>query len=266
MTRLIRNLLILLCAAQAVFAAGFLLQISALTRLWPLPYTTPLSFIFIASIAFAAVASTLWCILTAELAGVAGIALDYILIFVPITIFMAQLAGRGGSSGLTMFAVLCAATAVLGLGLLAWSVRIPPRDVRPTPRLVRSAFAIFVIALIVAGGQMVLKNTGIMPWSISTEATVIYGWMFLGAAAYFAYGIVRPGWYNAGGQLAGFLAYDVVLIVPFVQRLPLVEPELRLNLIIYLVVLIASGALAAYYLFVHAETRLWGRGKSAVSA
>ena len=42
--------------------------------------------------------------------------------------------------------------------------------------------------------------------------------MFLGSATYFAYGIVRPRWTNAGGQLAGFLAYDLVLIVPFMTR------------------------------------------------
>jgi hypothetical protein len=81
--------------------------------------------------------------------------------------------------------------------------------------------------------------------------------MFLGAAAYFAYGVFRPGWYNAGGQLAGFLAYDVVLIIPFLQRLPTVEPELRVNLIIYIIVVSYSGLLAIYYLFLYPGTRLW---------
>jgi hypothetical protein len=71
--------------------------------------------------------------------------------------------------------------------------------------------------------------------------------------------LVRPGWGNAGGLLASFLAYDVVLIVPLVQKLPTVVPELRLNLILYIAVLIYSGGLAIYYLFVNKGTRVWTR-------
>jgi len=257
MIRYLRYLLIVIAVVQAVFAVGYIFQVRALTSLWPLPYTNAMSFIFIGSITAAAAASTLWCILSREEAGLAGIALDYVTIFTPIAIFVFQLAGRSTSSSLTTFGILVVLGAVFGLGLLIWSLRLPPRDPRPVPRLVRGSFAFFVIALIIAGGQMVLKNTGIMPWQISTDATVLYGWMFLGAAAYFAYGVLRPGWYNAGGQLAGFLAYDVVLIVPFLQRLSTIEPELRLNLIIYIIVLSYSGLLAIYYLFIHPGTRFW---------
>jgi hypothetical protein len=49
---------------------------------------------------------------------------------------------------------------------------------------------------------------------------IIYGWMCLGAAAYLGYVVLRPKWQNACGQLAGFLAYDLVLFVPFVLMLP----------------------------------------------
>jgi hypothetical protein len=257
MVRYARYALTLLALAQVVFAVGFAFQVRAFTRLWPLPYTNSMSFIFIASIAAAAAAAIMWCIFSQEEAGMAGVALDFITIFTPVSIFIFQLAGRSGSSTLITFGIACVVMIILGLGMLIWSLRIPPRDRQPVPRLVRGSFLVFIIALIIAGGQMVLKNTHLMPWQISTDATVIYGWMFLGAAAYFAYGVLRPGWFNAGGQLAGFLAYDVVLIVPFLQRLPTIEPELRINLIIYIVVLTYSGLLAIYYLFIHPPTRLW---------
>jgi hypothetical protein len=86
--------------------------------------------------------------------------------------------------------------------------------------------------------------------------SVLAGCLFLGAAAYFVYGLVRPSWANAGGQLAGFLAYDLVLIGPLLSRLPAIAPEFRLSLIIYLVVVIYSGLLAVYYLFIYRPTRL----------
>lgn len=63
---------------------------------------------------------------------------------------------------------------------------------------------------------------------------------------------------NASGQLAGFLAYDIVLLPPFLTRLPSVAPEYRVSLIIYTAVLVYSALIAGYYLFLHPETRLRG--------
>jgi hypothetical protein len=84
--------------------------------------------------------------------------------------------------------------------------------------------------------------------------------MFLGAATYFAYALFRPSWLNAAGPLVGFLAYDVVLIVPFLTRLPSTSPEHVVGLIIYTAVVIYSGLLATYYLFIHKGTRLGSAG------
>ncbi len=56
----------------------------------------------------------------------------------------------------------------------------------------------------------------------------------------------------------GFLAYDVILIIPFLQRLPTISDELRVSLIIYLAVVTYSGLLAIYYLFIKPKTRIWG--------
>ena len=81
--------------------------------------------------------------------------------------------------------------------------------------------------------------------------------MFLGAADYFAYGLLRPSWLNTAGQLIGFLAYDIVLIVPFLIRLPTIPPENRIGLTIYTGVVIYSGLVAIYYLFLNKPTRLW---------
>jgi hypothetical protein len=45
----------------------------------------------------------------------------------------------------------------------------------------------------------------------------MFGLVFLGAATYFIYGALDPHWGNAIGQLAGFLAYDLVLLAPFLS-------------------------------------------------
>ncbi|MDL1886182.1 hypothetical protein FBR01_21405 [Anaerolineae bacterium CFX8] len=257
MIRYFRVFMLAVCAVQVVMAAAFFVQAPFAVRLWPLSYTNQMAFIFIASIFAAAAASTLWCIAAKEHAALAGIGLDYIVILVPLSVLFFQMAARTRSATATNFAIFCAVGALFGLGLFLWSRRIPARDSRPTPKFVRGAFLFFVIALLIVGGQMVLKAPNVLPWNVTTEGGIIYGWMFLGAAAYFVYGLLRPGWYNAAGQLAGFLAYDLVLIVPFLQRLPTIAPDRRWSLIIYIVVIVLSGLLAIYYLFFNPATRLW---------
>jgi hypothetical protein len=216
-----------------------------------------MSFIFLASIFAAAAASTLWAVLAGESRGLTGIALDYLMILVPMSILVFQLAASGRSSSLMIFGVICVLGALFGLGLGLWSRRMPVHDTRPVPRLVRWSFGFFVIALIIAGGALVLKTPNILPWQVTTVSAVIYGWMFLGAAAYFGYGLLRPGWYNAAGQLVGFLAYDVVLIWPFLTQFPTISDQARPSLIIYTLVVSLSALMAIFYLFINPTTRLW---------
>jgi hypothetical protein len=126
------------------------------------------------------------------------------------------------------------------------------------------AFIVFVVTLILVGTLLILGTPGVLPWAITPQLSVLYGTMFLGAAAYFGYGLVDRRWENAGGQLAGFLAYDIVLAIPFIVRIVSGSPSyygsdsepLRLNLLLYTAVVLLSGVLAAYYLFIHEPTRL----------
>jgi hypothetical protein len=257
MNRYLRLMLFVVCVIQIVFALGYVFQAPFAIQLWPLPYSNPTTYLFIGSIYAAAAASTLWCLWSRENGTLAGVALDYVTILVPLAIYIYQISS--GRPAQVTFAIVAGVGALFGLTLLVWSIRIPIRDPRPMPRLVRWSFGVFVIALVIAGGQMVLKMPNVLPWDVNTVGQVIYGWMFIGAAAYFAYGVLRPSWHNAAGQLAGFLAYDVVLIIPFLLLLPTIDADKLPNLIIYLTVLLYSGLLAIYYLFINGETRMINR-------
>lgn len=239
---------------QAVLAIGFILQLPFATALWPFSYSTGrMSYYFLGSIAAAAAASTLWCVWMRQPGAIVGIGLDYLLIFIPMAVFVLQIAaGRGN---LIMLGLACISGALFGIWVLFCARRVPITDTRPQPRLVRFSYIVFVVALILVGGAMILKTPNVIPWSITPDISVIYGWMFLGAAGFFAYSLFRPSWINSGSQLIGFLAYDLVLIVPFLNSFGTVAPQLRFNLIVYTGVLVYSGLLAIYYLFIHAETR-----------
>jgi len=119
---------------------------------------------------------------------------------------------------------------------------------------VKVSFWVFSIVLLLVGGMMVLRLP-VFPWNLNPDTSVVFGCIFLGDAFYFLYSLYRPVWRNALGQLLSFLAYDLVLIFPFIGLIGTVEPGRMLNLVVYLAVLVYSGALAVYYLFLHPQTR-----------
>ena len=252
-----RYILLSISAVQLFFAAAFFWQWPFVANLWPFPGTTPLTFIFISSIFTAATAATLWAVLSGNFGALAGIGLDYITILAPVAFLAFQLGASSDSPQMTFYAIFCVIGVLFGLGLFLWSVRIPMDTTLPMPGPVRWSFIVFIVALLIVGGRLVMKVPNTMPWKISPELSVVAGWMFLGAAVYFFYGLLRPSWVNCAGQLWGFLAYDIVLIVPFLMRLPTTPPEQRLGLTIYTGVVIYSGLLAIYYLFIHKPTRMW---------
>lgn len=259
MTRLMRYILLFVAAAQLLFAAAFAFQWPFAVNLWPFPGTTPLTFIFIASIFAAAAAPTLWVAASEQYGALAGIGLDYLAILLPVAVLSFRLGAAGENPGTATYGIVCVFGALFGLGLFLWSARIPIADKRPMPRPVRWSFVIFIIALLIVATRLILRAPNIIPWKITPDLSLIIGWMFVGAAFYFVYGLARPSWANSTGQLLGFLAYDLVLIGPFIKRLPTTPPEFQAGLTIYTVVVVYSGLLAIYYLFLNSPTRWWFR-------
>ena len=262
MRRLIRYVLLAVGAAQIVLTVALIVQWQPLVDLWPFEGTTPLTFIFVASIVIAAAASTLWAAASENYGALAGIGLDYLVIFSAMTVILATLNPLDDVRRVA-YTVIAALVAIFGLGLFLWSRRNPIEPMPPMPAPVRWSFVVFVVGLLIVGGLVVLGIQDVIPWSVTPELALVVGWMFIGAAAYFAYGLLRPSWLNSAGQLLGFLAYDLVLIVPFVLRLPNGPANLLPSLILYTAVVIYSGLLAAFYLFVNGPTRrrTWSRAK-----
>lgn len=248
-----RTLLVIAAAAEIVLGAAFVIQLPFALALWPFPAMSPLSFLLLGSLLITVAAGTLWPVLMRDDALAAMLGPVYVVSLLPLAIYSLQ-------SGYPIFAGVCLLGVIFGAALWVWAWRMGFRDARPTPGPVRASFGLFLAALIVFGGQMALGRT-ILPWNVTPQLSVIFGWVFLGGAALFLYGIIRPQWITGAGILASFLVYDLILLGPFVARLPAAAPEHRTNLIIYIAALTYSGLLAIYYLVIDAKTRLWGRGK-----
>jgi hypothetical protein len=239
-----------------IFAVGFYFQMSWATNIWPWQ-DGRLSYIFIASIMASIGMPILWIGWSGEWGAMAGGAINLGISYVGISVFLFQLYSQTQNDRLLAYSLGCGMLALVNLGILFWSLRYPIHDSRQLPRLVQISFVVFTIVLLLVGSALILRSPTIFPWPLSPDTSVMFGWIFLGAAFYFIYAILNPSWHNAQGQLLGFLAYDLVLLVPFVGHLSTVKPEHMLSLVIYMVVIAFSAALAIYYLFINKPTRQW---------
>ncbi|HLF78841.1 MAG TPA: hypothetical protein VJB57_15285 [Dehalococcoidia bacterium] len=248
----------------AVLALIFALRLEIADDLWPVEPTGPLSFTLIGSFFASACVAMLWCLYVRQPGALFGLGLDYLTIFGVIAIFSFDLAD--GSNAVVVLAVALASGACLLAATMLPALRFPITDARPQPRLVRLSFYGSVVWLVAVGGALLLKVPDVLPWPLSDQLSVIAGSLFLGAGAYLGYSLLRPSWANTGGQLAAFLAYDVVLVYPLFTRIPDVAPKFRDNLLVYSFVIAYSGLLAIYYLFINPETRLFGAKAPATDA
>ncbi|GAB4411979.1 MAG: hypothetical protein Kow00106_06490 [Anaerolineae bacterium] len=266
MSRIMRYYLVIWGLGSFALAVAFYFRWSFVEDFWPWSGggyygsegdLTRLSFYFVSSVMAAIALPNVWLGLSGEFAAITGGALNLALAFTGITIYMLQDYSTSADNRLLTSGVVVGAMAVVSVLLAVWSRRFAYKDQRPTPLPVRVAFGFFTIVLIVVGGMLVTKRPDTFPWTLRDEVSVVYGWVFLGAAAYFGYGVLVPKWHNACGQLLGFLAYDVVLILPFLDHFDVARGAQRTSLILYTAVVVSSALLAVYYLFLHPRTRLW---------
>jgi hypothetical protein len=239
-----RRILFAIVIVLVIATGVFVVQPPWLADVWPFAGTTPMTYLFVGSILLAASASIAWCLYADEPGALVGVGLDGAVIFGPLTAFVLLAGLSRGDSRLALSAIGGAAVVVGGATLAFWARRFPIRDLRPTPLIARASMAGFTAFLVIAGALLLAGVPNVLPWSVTPDLSAVVGLFFVGAAAYFAYGAIRPVTGNAFGQFAGFLAYDVVLIVPFLQRLPTIVPGQRLSLYLYILVVVYSGLLA----------------------
>ena len=245
-------------AITALLAFGFAFQLAWATKLWGWP-DSRLSYIFLGSIAAAIAAPVIWIALSNELGAVVGGALNIATICASTGLYLLHLHTRRGEGKLLIIAVVLGVVFVLSVALFIQSRNIPIQDRRPIPFPVKLSFGIFFIALVAASTALLLRAAHVFPWPLRGDTSVMIGCIFLGNAIYFAYGLSSKYWGAVTGQLIAFLAYDLVLIGPFVRHFKHVLPAHRLSLTVYVIVLVGSGALSLYYLFISPSTRLWTR-------
>jgi hypothetical protein len=265
MNKTFRASLVLIGSIAILFSIGFFLQTSWATQVWPFQ-SGRLSNIFISSILAAVGAPVIWIGLSGETRAMVGGALNLLVTNAGFAISTFNFYIRSHQSPLLIFGIISLFMVALCIGLIVYSQRKSFLNVRPIPGIVRISFVVFAVILLITAIALIFQRPNTFPWPLSAENSVMYGWIFLGAMCYFLYATIFPVWSNAKGQLIGFLAYDIILIAPFLIYFQGVKPEMLTSLIIYTTVVSYSSLLALYFLFVNPATRFTFVRKSEFSA
>jgi hypothetical protein len=255
MDKCIRAILIIVGLLSLILTVGLYVQFPLIKDIWP--WADPvLMHCFLAAITASIAASLLWIGFSGELAAATGGAINLTVFYSGLAFSLFLLSQQSGDQRLLIGVLLGLAGAIISLGMYVWFRHYTMHDHRPMPRPVYISFGVFSGGLVLVGSAILLRLPNIFAWSLAPTSAALIGWFFLGAACYFIYGMLHPYWPYACGQLWAFLAYDLVLILPFLQRFAFVGPAQLPSLVINTLVLIYSGMLAIYYLLLAKETGL----------
>lgn len=256
--RYFRTTLVILGAVALMVSAGFFWQMPWAQGLWPLP-DGPMSYAFMAAILAGSAIPLVWVGLFGELRALLSYGAGFALMYGGMATYAFLLVLGKPTEPLLVFGIIAVMLTAFCLASAIIASTFPIRDHRPLPRLVHKAFMAEVVVLTGVGVLLILKVPHILPWPLKPESSVMYGWAFLGMGLYFLSPLIYPKWYNAQGQLMGFLAYDLVLLVPLLRLFAQARPEIWLGLVTATGIVLISGVLAIYYLLFDKATRVWTR-------
>jgi hypothetical protein len=242
-----------------VYSLGIYFGLPAARQLWIWPESSAVGFAFVGSWLAGVAAPLIWISLSGHMPAIRGGALAGAVAFGGNAVLLWVRHSLPGKERFLPFAVVFLIIALGALVVLIWSTRLATLEDQKPPPAIRWTFVLFAAILLPVGLGMVLNTPGIFPSALAPDMARLYGWFFLGSFVYYLFGFVRPSWLNATGHMLSFLVYDLLLIPPFAQYWLVVPAEFRLNLVIYLAVLVTSMLFCIYFLFLHPGTRLiWG--------
>jgi len=244
----IRASLLTLSLGLLLVGFGFWLRADWALALWPWP-DGPLSYLFIASIVLAEGATLAWTAATLKLHAARGGALGFAAMNFGIAGYTFWLYSQRHEFLLLNWAIVCSSLGIGSILLFLIGGKYPRFNNLPSPLIVRQSFLVFAVALFIATAMLLARAPVVFPWPLNQDSSTMFGFLFLVSAVYFFDGWLRPSLANFYGQLIGFLVYDIVLITPYLRHWEKATGGFRISLVIYLIVLFWSAALAIWFLW-----------------
>lgn len=239
--------------AYLVLAIGFSARLPAATGLW-LWTDTRLSHLFVGSVLAALAAGALWIAWSRHIRAAVPSLVGLSVAFVATGMYLFFLERTGTEPHVLPHALGYMLAAVLAWVMLA-AMRGEPPDDKPITPLVRWSCRLYAVTLAAAGAALVARFPNVFPWPLSPGSSTVFGFTFLGLAVVYALTARRGGAGAATVAMSGFLAYDIVLLPPFLVHFSAVAPEKLPSLSVYTAVLVYSAVVAAHHLLTEPSVR-----------
>src|SRR5579859_6947733 len=162
MSNKLRYVLFLFGIVLLILMVGYIFELPWAISTWPWP-DGPLSHLFVGSIIAAVTIAVFWVAFVGEWGAMAAGALNVLVMFAAMGIYLFSLYNQGNHPSLLIFVAIAIVVCLFSAGLFLWSRRIPIRDVRSTPNPVRISFVIFAVTLILVSIALILKVPVIFP-------------------------------------------------------------------------------------------------------
>jgi hypothetical protein len=214
--------------------------------------------------------SSLYIGATGKLAPAVTSAINYMLVFGGTGILYLQLYFQGADSAsqpmLIVIGVFSLLVALISIFLFLSVRDIPVSDPTPMPKALRIAVMVITLFVGMTSVSLIVFKINLLPWGGTTLFGLLYGWLFAGTGASLLYGLVRNKWEIVSAQLLAFLAYDIVLIPPFIDFFNKVQADKLPGFIVYFGFVTGSAIVAVYYLFFDRRTCITHFSKAASSS
>ena len=212
----LRLLMIAIVAAQVPVGIGLYRNASWATDLWPLP-DVRMTYIFLASIVASTAALIIWPLIRDDPGALRAAAFNLSTATPPLGLYLLWLSRDGDNRDLIAPGIAFVLFGVVWMAIGWWLRTIPVRSTRQLPKFVRIVFVGFCVLLIPLGSALLFQVENVFPWTISPENSTVAGIIFLSAAALFMFILANPLWIYGEAGFASFLAYDLVLAVPYLD-------------------------------------------------
>jgi hypothetical protein len=214
--QLLRLLLIAIVAAQVPVGIGLYMDAGWATNLWPLP-DVRMTYIFLASIVASTAVLIIWPLIRDDIGALRAAALNLSTATPPLGLYLLWLSRNADNAHLVAPGIAFVLFGVAWMATGRWLGAIPVRNTHTLPKIVRIVFLGFCVLLIPLGSALLFQMEKIFPWTISPENSTVAGVIFLSAAALFLFVLANPLWIYGEAGFASFLAYDLVLVVPYLD-------------------------------------------------
>ncbi len=212
----IRLLAIAMVGVLVPVGVGLFRNADWVTTLWPFP-DVRMTYIFLASMVASTGALIIWPVLRDDLGALRAAVFNILVATPAFALYLLWLAREADNRDLIAPALAFVLTAVLWVGIGRGLKEIPVRSTRMLPRFIRMMLVFFCLLLIPIGTALVFQVDNVFPWTLSPENSTAAGMIFLSAAALFLFVLRNPLWIYGEAAFASFLAYDLVLFVPYLD-------------------------------------------------